>query len=283
MDREKSPPPFLAIGQTIRRLREAKGITRGDLANRLKVDVSSLVGWEAGKRLPRERLRAKLAFSLGSDADSLFLSPAAKRDPTVTVSLVDTIEQLPGLLMECIQHTRRRLRALRLAAPYPTTGYVQTNWRDLVSKRLLDGTLEVQRIEIFYDLRRLQETLANIFRYDGHAYNVKCCCVGLTDVVPATGGYMFDDDEFVIGAYWTSVPPENRLGLRMSGAPFRVFYNAYWDEIWRRGLWLNHRGAHDLSVLRSVALKMGLPPKKWNRFVEEARDLEIGDGAPPLI
>jgi len=282
-EREKSPPPFLAIGQMIRRLREAKGITRGDLANRLKVDVSSLVGWEAGKRLPREVLRTKLAYALGSDVDGLFASPGTKHETTVAVSLIDTREQLPELLMECTRRTRRRLRALRIAAPYPTTAYVQTEWRSLVSQRLLDGTLEVQRAEVFYDLRRLQEALANIFRYNGCAYNVKSYCAGLTEVFPAIGGYIFDEDEFLAGAYWASVPPDKRLGLRLSGAPIRVFLNGYWAEVWQRGTWLNSRGSHDLSVVRTVALKMGLPPKKWNRFVTEARDLEIGDGAPPLI
>ena len=86
-------PPFVAIGHRIRQLREANGISRRDLAERLNVDVSSLVGWEAGKRLPRAQLRAKLADVLGSDPVTLFATTAEEHEAPITVSLVDTMEQ----------------------------------------------------------------------------------------------------------------------------------------------------------------------------------------------
>jgi hypothetical protein len=97
------------------------------------------------------------------------------------------------------------------------------------------------------------------------------------------GGYFFDDTDYLIGAYWTGVPPHNRPGLRIRGEAFSTYFTAYWDEIWRRGAWLNMRGAHDLSALRKTALALGLDPGGWPRFVEEASVLEIGDGAPPLV
>ncbi len=280
---EDVPPPHAAVGLRIRHLREAKGISRQDLAATIKVDVSSLVGWEAGKRLPRDKQRAPLARALGCDLDALFPSTINGASVPAAVSLVDTLEHLPNLLMDCTRNTRRTLRALRLSAPYTTPAYIQTEWRMLVDERLLGGTLEVQRIEIFYNLKRLQETLSNIFRYDGRAYYVKSYCAGLTEVAPFMGGYFFDDDEFVLGAYWTGIPPHHRPGLRMSGQPFRTFFSNYWDEIWRRGTLLNIRGAHDLSAVQAVAKKLGLPLKQWKRFVEEAREFKMGDGAPPLI
>ncbi len=271
------------IGKRIRDLREAKGLSRRDLADRLKVDVTSLGGWEGGKRLPREKVRLRLARLLGSDPATLFAMGAAGGSEPITARAFGTTDELHDLLIELTNHTRKTLRALRLAAPYGTSAYVQTDWRRLVSQRLLDSTLEVKRIEIFYDVRRLQEVLSNILRYDGRPYCVKGCCIGLRDVFPAFGGYFFDDDEFLLGAYWATVPPEKRPSLRASGAPFRIFFNAYWDEIWQRGVWLNSRGAHDLSDVQRVAYTLGLSPQNWSRFVEEARELEIGDGAPPLI
>ncbi len=193
------------------------------------------------------------------------------------------MDQLPNLLMQCTLRARRSLRALRLAAPYPTSAYVQVEWRNLVDERLRAGSLEVHRVEIFYDLKRLQETLSNIIHYNGHAYHVKSYCAGLVEVAPSMGGYFFDDDDFLLGAYWTGIPPTRRPGIRVSGAPFRTFFNEYWDEIWRRGTWLNSRGAHEFSTVQVVARELGLPPEKWNDFVEEARELQIGDGAPPLV
>lgn len=277
--RRTASVPFSA-GRRIKDLREARGLSRRDLARALGVDLSSVRNWEAGENKPRIETRAKLARFFGCDLDAPY---AAADGGPVSAHLVDTLDELPGLLMDLTGRTRGKLRALRLSAPYPTTAYVQVEWRTLLSARLLDGSLTVQRIEIFYDLRRLQETLSNIFRYEGHNYHVKSCCAGVDEVVPAYGGYMFDDDEFLIGAYWSSVPPDNQKGIRVSGRPFREYFNAYWDEIWRRGTWLNMRGPHDLSALRHVALKLGLPAKKWPAFVKGAKTLAIGDGAPPLI
>jgi hypothetical protein len=97
------------------------------------------------------------------------------------------------------------------------------------------------------------------------------------------GGYYFDDQEFLIGAYWTGVPPHHRPGLHMSGEPFGSYFRAYWDEIWQRGTYMNPRGSHDLSRCRKIALQLGLEAKDWTAFVEEARAYEVGDGAPPLI
>lgn len=272
-----------AVGGRIKRLREAKGFSRREVADQVKVDVTAVAAWEAAKYLPRDGNRLRLARVLGVDLQTLFNGDADRSAPPIAATLVDSIEHLPGLLIELTRRTRQKLRAVRLAAPYTTPAYVQQEWRTLVSERLLSGTLEVQRIEIFYDLRRLQETLSNVLRYDGRAYHVKSYCPGLSEVVPAMGGYFFDDEEFMLGAYWTSVPPQRRPGLRMSGAPFRDFFEAYWDEIWSRGTLLNIRGAHDLSSIRAVALRLGLPPKHWKSFVEEASDFKIGDGAPPLV
>ncbi|HKR61245.1 MAG TPA: helix-turn-helix transcriptional regulator [Pyrinomonadaceae bacterium] len=276
-------PSYRAVGARIRRLREAKGLSRGDVATLLKVDVTSLVGWEAGRRLPRDKQRHKLAEIFGTDLDTLFVGTADEPSAPIAAKLVDTVDELPHLLNELIVRARKSLRALRLAAPYTTAAYIQQEFRTKVSERILADTLVVERIEIFYDLRRLQETLSNILRYEGHAYHVKSYCAGVPEVVPAMGGYFFDDSEFLIGAYWTGMPPTRRPGMRVSGRPFQTFFTEYWDEIWRRGTLLNLSGSHDLSAVQEVAFKLGLQQKNWKKFVEEARELRIGDGAPPLV
>ena len=276
-------PPHAATGERIRQLRIARALSRRELAERVGVDVTSVAGWEGGKRLPRDGVRLRLAQVLGTPLNALFASGHTEDLDGVAVSLLDTVEELPDLLLTLTGRAKRMLRALRLAAPYSTAAHVQMEWRSLVSARILDGTLEVHRIEIFYDLKRLQETLSNILRYDGCRYYVKCHCPGVTGVVPAIGGYFFDDDEFLLGAYWAAMPPHDKPGLRASGGPFRTFYNAYWNEIWSRGVFLNMSGSHDLSAVQTLALQMGLPAEEWNQFVKEAERLDIGDNAPPLI
>ena len=271
-----------AVGKRIRRLRETKGLSRHDLARKLRVDVSSIAGWEAGKRLPRDIHRARLARALECDLATL-LSPAEDSNEPLKSTLIDTLNDLPNLLAECARNAKRNLRAIRLASPYSTAAYVQTEWRAIIGERLLAGTIEIRRVEIFYELKRLQETLSNILRYDGRPYHVKAYCVGQKEVVPAMGGYAFDDFDFILGGYWSGIPPRHYPSLRLSGPTFGRFFTSYLEEVWPRGTLLNIRGAHDLSAVQNVAVSLGLNPRNWKRFVEEARALEIGDGAPPLI
>lgn len=282
-ERASGEKPYREIGRRMRRLREAKGLSRRNLADALRVNVTSLVGWEGGVRLPRDTVRKRLARLLDTGIESLFAGTQDYEPAPIRASTFDTIGELSDLLLQHTRSAHKLVRALRLSAPYITPAHVQTEWRSLISRRILDGTLEVQRIEVFYDLRRLQEVLSNIMRYDGRRYSVKSHCAGIKEVIPAFGAYMFDNDEFLLGAYWTGVPPSNKPSLRLSGPPFQTFFNAYWEEIWRRGTYLNIQGAHDFSAVQEIAFKLGLPPDDWEQFVEEARTLEVGDGAPPLV
>lgn len=272
----------IAIGRRIKRLREHKGLSRQQIATHLAVDLTAVAAWEAGKYLPREGRRVRLAGLLGTDLGTLF-AEEQQPSPGSGAVLVDTLSELPGLLRELLEHTERRLGAFRIAAPYGTPAHVQEEFRRRLDGRLLDGTIEVERIEIFYDLGRLKEIASNILRYEGRPYRVRACCLGVTDVVPGMGGYMFDDDEFLIGGYWAKVPPHARLGLRLSGEPFRTYFADYWSEIWDRGTELNPGGKADLSALRDAAQQLGLDPAAWPQFLEEVRAFDVGDGLPPLI
>ena len=283
MAKTKKAAPHKIVGKRIRDLRCLRGVSRRDLAAKLKVDVSSLAGWERGARLPRVEKRVDLARALGCDLSALFKSKATGPLAPVTAIVVDTLEDLPALLAECTRKARRLFRVFRMAANNPTPAFTMIDWRNAMDARLRDGSLEIRRIEIFAILERLQETLSNILRYEGAPYFVKAICLDLGDVSPFMGGFFFDDNEYFLGCYSTCVPPYGTLGLRMSGRPFREYFDAYWEETWRHGTFLNIRGAHDLSTVKAVAIKLGLPIDQWNQFLERARTLEIGDGAPPII
>jgi transcriptional regulator with XRE-family HTH domain len=271
-----------SIGARIRRLREAKGLSRTQLARKIAVDVSSIAGWENGKRLPRETVRTQLAYVLGCELPAL-MSPQSDAAGSATVSIVDVTREFPKLFAECARTVRHTLRTLRLSSPYSTAVNVQAEARQIISERILAGTLEVQRAEIFYTLERLKEVLSNILRYDGKTYYVEACCVGLTEVAPFVGAYAFDDSDLIIGGYWTGYPPQGQPLMRITGPPVKTFFQSYWKEIWGRGTLLNSHGGRDLSAVKEVALKMGLPARRWRRFVEEAISLDIGDGAPPHV
>ena len=273
----------LAIGRRIKRLRENLGLSRQQVATHLNVDLTAVAAWEAGKYLPRHGRRVRLASLLGLDVSSLFAEEQDDAPATGHANLIDTLSELPGLLRSLTENAQRDLKAFRIAAPYVTPAHVQEEFRAIVDARLRAGSLDVQRMEVIYSLARLQEILANIFRYDGLPYRVKSYCTGVTDVVPAMGGYIFDGNEILLGAYWAKIPPVKRSGLRLAGEPFRSYFMEYWSESWSRGALLNPDGPRDLSAAREVALALGLAPGDWTRFVDEARNFEMDDGLPPLI
>jgi hypothetical protein len=183
-------------------------------------------------------------------------------------------------LLKLLKQTKSSMKDLRLAAPYVLPPFVQIEFRKAISARLLDKSLEVQRVEIFYSLDRLREVLSNILRYDGCRYFVRSFCPGLKEVAPALGGYAFDDAHVILGGYFVSVPPHGRPGVYMHGEPVRQFFSVYWDEIWRRGTPLSLGGAVDLSCVRALAMTLGLRDADWPNFLEEARTLQSADGAP---
>jgi transcriptional regulator with XRE-family HTH domain len=276
-----SPLNARSLGLRIRRLRESKGLSRAALAAKLKADISSVAGWESGQHLPRDTMRAKLARTLECSIDEL-MSPVEDAWEPARVSLIDVNSEFPALFAEHARKAKSIVRATRLASPYPTTVNVQTEARQILSDRLLRGTLTLQRVEIIYRLDRLKEIVSNILRYDGCSYYVRAYCVGMNELTPSFGVWCFDDTEIFAGGYWSGYPPIGQPVMRISGEPVKRFFLGYWNEVWSRGTFLNAHGAQDLSALRDTALRMGLEPRQWKRFVEEARALQIGDGAPPV-
>lgn len=59
------------IGQKIKELREKKGLSQDELADKIKVTGSSISLWELGSTNPKGKNLIKLASFFGVDADSL--------------------------------------------------------------------------------------------------------------------------------------------------------------------------------------------------------------------
>ena len=80
-----------ALGSRIRELREQKGITQSQLADRMVVSRSTVANWEAGKRLPDIGMLARLAGCLGVET---YLLMDELRGPveTPTVIVVEDVQ-----------------------------------------------------------------------------------------------------------------------------------------------------------------------------------------------
>lgn len=274
----------LVFGGRLKRLRCAKGWSPQKLADLVGINEKSIRNWEAGLHWPPVERQHRLAEALGVDHTSLMSRETDADDEPVAARVVDTYDDLPETLVQLLAEATRSLKGIRVAAKYGTAANVQLDFRRELEARLRARTFLVQRAEIVYSLGRLKEIIWNIANYTSDCYQIKAYCSGLQTIAPSFGGYIFDDKSFVLGAYWEeSPPPKPAPGLLLSGTSCALFFRAYWNEIWRRGIWLNENGAENLDRVRDIAMQLGLQAGHWPTFVDQARALRIADGGPPLF
>ena len=277
-----SNPEFARIvGRRLKRIREQKGLTRIDLAKAIGVDNTALSCWEAGKYMPRDKTRAPLAHALGVEVHNLF-DPREEEDEMPIRATMPTDDDQVSVLLSGLVKRSRHLKMLRFSYPFSTAARYRQEFRQTVSARILDNSLELLRAEVFYNLDRLKEVLSNILRYDGRSYWVKGFAVTGMDVFPGIDFCIGDHDDCLLSAVWNSVPADDRPRLWLSGKPVSGFVRAYWNEAWHRGRLLNVNGAHDLSAVRDLAIILGLKSDGWTEFLDAARSFKMGDGAPPM-
>ena len=78
----------ILFSETLRKLREEKGLTQTELAKKLFVNHSTINRWESGTRLPDATMIVRLTDCLGADSNMLF-SLAAKSEESPNIIIVD--------------------------------------------------------------------------------------------------------------------------------------------------------------------------------------------------
>ena len=76
----------VTFSETLRKLREEKGLTQRQLGSRMFVNHSTIARWENGSRLPDASMILRIAKCLGTDANVLF-------------RLVSQSEEFPNVIM----------------------------------------------------------------------------------------------------------------------------------------------------------------------------------------
>lgn len=76
------------FAETLRKLREEKGISQSQLGRQLFVNHSTIARWENGTRLPDSTMILRIADYFGVDANTLFQS-AAQSDESPNVIMVE--------------------------------------------------------------------------------------------------------------------------------------------------------------------------------------------------
>ena len=77
-----------SIAETIRQLRNERGLSQAQLAEKMYVTRSTVARWESGSRLPDAAMIVRLAESLGTSAETLF-SILSGKDELINIIMVD--------------------------------------------------------------------------------------------------------------------------------------------------------------------------------------------------
>ncbi len=77
----------MSLGENIRRLRKARGLTQEDLGQRLEMSAQAVSKWERDECLPDAALLPKLADELGSTLDRLFDRTLSRYDDAAAAAI----------------------------------------------------------------------------------------------------------------------------------------------------------------------------------------------------
>lgn len=78
----------MLFADTMKKLREEKGLSQNEIAKRMYVTRTAVSRWESGHRLPDAAMIARLSDVLGVDVNIL-ISAAAQSDEIPIVIMVD--------------------------------------------------------------------------------------------------------------------------------------------------------------------------------------------------
>lgn len=273
----------ISAGRRIRRHRETKGISRSHLARLVGVDVTAVSAWETDKYRPRVDKRLRLASTFGVAVDALFPDEEPVPVDGPSIRPIDDFESFACLLLERTSQAERIIRAIHCSRCDTTRTAMMVEFRTLVSERLLAGTLAFDHIEMIYSLSRLKEVIWNIFRYEGRPYRMSAYCVDPSQATMGPNAFIFDERELLLGSDWQDARTEPKLRLALSTGTLISYFQQYWSGMWQGGVVLNAEGPRDLSSVRTLAIKLGLPSSDWPSFLEEARALATEDGAAPFV
>lgn len=78
------------FSETLRKLREEKGLSQKQLGNQMFVNHSTIARWENGTRLPDAAMISRLAKCLGVDTNTLFLLAAESEESPNVIMVEDS-------------------------------------------------------------------------------------------------------------------------------------------------------------------------------------------------
>ena len=114
------------FAEALKRLRQERGLSQNELANRLIVTRSTVTRWESGLRLPDAIMIARLANVLGADANTL-LNAAAESDEAPNVIMVDDSKVILSDSLPVLEEAMPNASITGFIWPREAIEYAKTN------------------------------------------------------------------------------------------------------------------------------------------------------------
>ena len=114
------------FAETLRKLRNEKGLSQRELAGRLCVTRSTIARWENGSRLPDVMMISRLSESLGADINALF-SAAAKSDESPNVIMVEDRKIILSDALSVLEEVMPNAIITGFVRPTEALGYAKIN------------------------------------------------------------------------------------------------------------------------------------------------------------
>ena len=130
----------MLFADTMKKLREEKGLSQNEIAKRMYVTRTAVSRWESGHRLPDAAMIARLSDVLGVDVDIL-ISAAAQSDEIPIVIMVDDNKVFLNDGMPIIEEVIPNAAVIGFTKPSEAVEYAKAN-------RIALAFLDIEMIDV---------------------------------------------------------------------------------------------------------------------------------------
>ena len=130
----------MLFADTMKKLREEKGLSQNEIAKRMYVTRTTVSRWESGHRLPDAAMKTRLSDVLGVDVNIL-ISAAAQSDESPIVIMVDDNKVFLNDGMPIIEEVIPNAAVIGFTKPSEAVEYAKAN-------RIALAFLDIEMIDV---------------------------------------------------------------------------------------------------------------------------------------
>ncbi len=271
------PGPNVDFGRNLKAAYQARGFTATTLASKIGVDKSLISRWQKGVTRPRQENLVDLysalgvtTFDLPADLFDKQFGFAQSRDHPHIEKLYIYTDDFKRRVLE-LARTAKLVRYCELCKKFSHSGrHRPLELADeIFARRLQNGEVGFQRIQVFYDKRDIVNAMADAHRFIGRQYY--CHYFPTPDIsIPTISISSFDDDLFIVGGYYENRAPHmSEYALIFDGRePVATFLREHWRVMWERSKLFPEPASWQSGT--DLCNEFRINTKEWNQLIIDA-------------